>query len=297
MTFLLTNKPSHNRFSKEYVDSLYERHLKGESYLQIAKSLNKDPSTISKLFSKRGLKNISENGARTSRSKFNERFFKKINTHEKAYLLGLIYADGYIYKNKKDAYSFGIALKESDKYIIEYIKESLDWSGSIYYSEKTKSYKLQINSKPLVLDLMSHGVCFRKSYQKLSVPNMKKIFLNSFILGFFDGDGTIGLYNKFNSSYTYVHTSICSSDINILNEMQKILIDNDIKSNIRCDKRSLKGVYNDIYILYIYSKSNNLLLFIEFIYRHSKLFLIRKKEKAIQANTVLNLRLKSLKSV
>jgi hypothetical protein len=46
----------------------------------------------------------------------NEKYFKNINTEEKAYILGLLYADGYINNN-----GFGITLTEIDKELLEKI--------------------------------------------------------------------------------------------------------------------------------------------------------------------------------
>ena len=53
-------------------------------------------------------------------------YFQEIDTHNKAYLLGLFYADGNVHKD-----TFTIALKEPDKYMIEAIAKEFGMSGKI----------------------------------------------------------------------------------------------------------------------------------------------------------------------
>lgn len=131
--------------------------------------------------------------------KFNEFYFKEINTPEKAYFLGLLYADGSISEKKNGC---SLKLKEEDKYIIETFKKELNLQKPLYYRKSeliigTKyigkpQYKLEINSKPFIEDLIRLGCTPNKSLNLKFPQNMN--FMADFIRGYFDGDGCI--YNS-----------------------------------------------------------------------------------------------------
>lgn len=71
----------------------------------------------------------------------NENIFEKIDTEEKAYWLGFIYADGYVSTN---TYAFGIELSIKDIDHLIKFKKFLSWDGEIKIS-KTH----QFNSKSI----------------------------------------------------------------------------------------------------------------------------------------------------
>ena len=103
------------------------------------------------------------------------KYFDQIDNHEKAYFLGLLYADGYICKSNY-TYQMGIALQLQDKYIIEELYKELNLktinlqvlakndiaiklyekNGFIFVKQNNnvKEYKLSIMQKHL--DNVSH---------------------------------------------------------------------------------------------------------------------------------------------
>lgn len=124
--------------------------------------------------------------------------FKIIDSREKAYVLGLIMADGGLFYNKKTgAYQVKIKLKQSDKLLLEKIHNLFPFF--IYPRlEKRKdgnySYYIYKYSKELFQDLQCHGILERKSYDNANsvfLPKLKKEYFFSYLLGLFDGDGTI----------------------------------------------------------------------------------------------------------
>lgn len=140
-------------------------------------------------------------------------YFKKINTKEKAYWLGFLYADGYISKRKKNNkfdYRVGIALKARDKYIIE--KFCRDIGGNLKYVkiEKIKSIsgkyiklvRFRFYNKRFAQHLICQGLYSGKDKaKKIKLPTLGnlnsskkqkfKLYL-AFLLGYYDGDGTLG---------------------------------------------------------------------------------------------------------
>lgn len=134
----------------------------------------------------------------TSNHMIRHNFFKNIHTEIQAYLLGFIYSDGNI---SKDRYFLGIHVTESDKWIIDIFMKFISSDAKIYkhkgniFTSRNKQYqsnpaiKLQIGSSILVKDLENLGLTDRKSWEELHIPNIPKNLIKYFILGYFDGDG------------------------------------------------------------------------------------------------------------
>lgn len=128
-----------------------------------------------------------------SKIKINENFFKKINTQETAYILGLLYADGWIENN----HTFGIELLEHDKDILERIKSAMHSEQKLYpriqkINNKLK-YVFRVHRSCMVQDLICLGCTERKSLT-LKFPNKNIVpdeLMSHFIRGYFDGDGSV----------------------------------------------------------------------------------------------------------
>lgn len=116
-------------------------------------------------------------------------YFKIIDTKEKAYWLGFLFADGNVFKNKV---SITASLKDEEwmkKYIniiganpnknYKFLQKS---SGRIYYI-------ISIHSKELSSDLKNLGCLPRKS-KIIRFPKLDNLELDkAFLMGYFDGDG------------------------------------------------------------------------------------------------------------
>lgn len=274
-----------NTTPKEIVDSLVERNKNGETLDSIAKSLDKSPSTISKLFKRHNhIPILQENHMIKKWKCKNIMYFKNINNKEKAYYLGLIFADGCIYYPTKWSKCFTIGLKESDLYIIERLKELVGSKSKINYNKKSNSYKFSIHSKEFCNYLEKYGVIPNKSYKELNIPKINKRFLRSFLLGVFDGDGSIGIYKR------SIIISICSSSIVFLTEIQNILKENEINSKVSIRKPKEENHHN-LYTLTISTLQDKLNM-VKYLYKGlNHICLERKRKIASDVNTVLNQKL------
>ena len=118
---------------------------------------------------------------------------EKIDTQEKAYVLGLYYADGYvIYDKERSCYFSGIGLKNTDEELLNSIQSKLP----IFLIQSTRNNMLvlRLNKKKACEDLMKNGVFLSKSGKnkdKVVFPNISPSLYSHFIRGFFDGDGSI----------------------------------------------------------------------------------------------------------
>jgi len=120
-----------------------------------------------------------------------EDFFESIDTEEKVYWLGFLYADGYISERQ-----VSIDLAKKDMGHLEKLAASVEYSGSIHkYGGSIYNYRdsvrLCLCSKQMANDLARLGCTQAKSLD-LKFPSFIPSELEyHFIRGLFDGDGSI----------------------------------------------------------------------------------------------------------
>jgi len=194
-----------------------------------------------------------------------ENYFEKIDTNNKAYILGFIYADGNIHKNV-----LTISLSYKDIEILEFIKNELKYDGIIkHFFIKNREYvRLCITSKKIINDLINLGIIKNKTYLSKKLPNYGNHF-NSFLLGFFDGDGSI--YNNSYKNRSVEYGITFSSNIDVLNEIKNILKINNISSS-----KIRKRYNNDISCMLEIRGNINIEKIFNFLYSSSDFYLNRK---------------------
>jgi len=124
-----------------------------------------------------------------------EYYFDDINTANKAYILGMLYADG---TNNIKNHQIAISLQERDKHILDDIKNEIQSDAPLkFYDYKSKNenhsnqFRLTVNSKHMSDTLNNLGVIPNKSLY-LSFPNwLDENLYPHFIRGYMDGDGWI----------------------------------------------------------------------------------------------------------
>lgn len=196
-------------------------------------------------------------------------YFKIIDSAEKAYYLGLIYSDGYICSSNYDrTKQVGIALQLQDKYILDNLHTILDLKTKI--SIYKNSAKLVITNLGMYQDLCNLGVVENKSNSDYIIPNIKPEFINSFILGYFDGDGCITIKKS-----GAIVVSICCNSYKFLESVQNYLNSQNIKTRLNKEMKS-SGKY--LYVLYLCGRKNQL-KFKDLIYKNCNIFLTRKYDK------------------
>lgn len=137
-------------------------------------------------------------------AKLNHDYFEDIDTPEKAYWLGLLFADGCVQHNikKGNSYSITLELQVDDKYLIDQfakaVKTNLEtkiYTNKSGFQRKDGKLhtmaKLVLNSAKMAQDLSKYGVIPNKSLKVSELPNIPHCFMRDFIRGFFDGNGSI----------------------------------------------------------------------------------------------------------
>jgi hypothetical protein len=201
----------------------------------------------------------------------NEDFFDNIDTEEKAYFLGFLYADGC--NQMAHHWSTVISLDVIDEEILHVFskliyKDENDAKSQVRLSNREHEGKgieatLSINSKHICQQMQKLGCVSRKTFI-LEYPKwMPENLHRHFIRGYFDGDGTINRETEMVSGCKIVST------LQFLEGMKTI-------ANIDCsiykvDKSNDKNTYE----LY-YSGNRNQWLFLHWVYSGATIYLQRK---------------------
>lgn len=138
-------------------------------------------------------------------AKFNENIFDSIDTEEKAYWLGFIYADGSI-SSQPGRYSFELSLKGDDVEHLNRFNSFMEYRGNNVKlcptSCKGKPFlrcRWVIGNKHLWETLNSYGCTPNKSLT-LQFPEENifkdKSLIRHFLRGYFDGDGCLSISKK-----------------------------------------------------------------------------------------------------
>lgn len=205
--------------------------------------------------------------------KINSNYFDKIDSWEKSYIIGLLWADGH---NDVLKHKITLSLQEQDKHILDSINAQLNHNRPLMfkpgrlapgYKQKNKNqYVLRICDKNISKTLEGYGMNPDKT-KTLEFPTcVPDQFLSAFILGFFDGDGTISIKDK-----KYNIFSICGT-LNMMSHIKSVLITECCVDDVQI--RQVKSIY-----LITWANKLQLQKIREFLYKDATLFLTRKKDK------------------
>lgn len=175
-----------HRLDKEKVISMYNA---GSSCADIAKLYNIDKENIRYWLNKWGIQR------RHNIYTCDEYYFDNIDSPEKAYYLGLLYADGY---HNVRHNTVTITLQENDSAILQSLNDAIKNTRPLRFVEKKKEnakwkncYQFNVISSHMSEMLEQHGLVQAKSLT-LNFPNwLDKSLYSHFIRGYFDGDGHI----------------------------------------------------------------------------------------------------------
>lgn len=230
-------------------------------------------TTIRRIIKKLGFKRDNSDSYR--KYTLNKNYFAKIDTPNKAYILGFIAADGSVYGN-----ILSIELKngDSEHKLLEQISEELGSNKPIedtfHYNKRynlhTQGSRVTFYSDRLVTDLNSYGITPNKTktlHVNLTlIPNK---YLRDFWRGVMDGDGSLYLTNG-------IHKSLC-----LVGSKQIITSFHDLikaKYNISCKilNRKDKNMHQ-----ITYQKEVNVIQIASYLYENSSLYLERKYQRAL----------------
>ena len=200
-------------------------------------------------------------------------------SHNGAWLMGFIAADGYLPATKGARNRITISLAEKDREILEQIAKELEYEGNIYeyvVNLNGKTYNevsLTFASKQIRTQLENYGIVNNKTFKLDKIPDIPDEYKIDFIAGVFDGDGSIGYTNPKDRKYIRPFWSITAGNKEFLESIQKFLIN---KYNL--PKENHIYTEKEVYTLR-YSSVKDILKLCSLFYDNNYLRLERKKQK------------------
>ena len=249
---------------EEHLEEAYNLYQTGEySIASIAREFGLERKLLSKMLKEK----YPDLVIRADGKKIVDSYaFDNIDTEEKAYWLGFLYADGYVsdgYLNSR----LELCLQIQDKNHIEKFKKFMKSTHKI--TEKTipnreagKEYRaarITIQDKHLNEALQKWG-CVNKKSTIIIFPHFEDSLMRHFIRGFFDGDGCICLGHKKDGNDRY-RAAFTSGSKSFLEELSKYLLQKGFPSKISKDSRSkamdltISQSFTERFLTYLYKNS------------------------------------------
>ena len=261
----------HKTTDKDRIDIVH-KYLSGSSMDKIAKEYSINKSSV---FSILKTRNIPRRNSSDSHKKYaiNENFFDLIDTPEKSYFLGILFADGY---NNTKNNLVRICLISKDKPLLNRLRDILGYTKPLakrVFSNPNWSSQceLSITNKHISRQLEKLG-CIPNKSSILEFPTqIPKRLLQHFVRGYYDGDGSLRFY-KNNSNQPRLSIT---STLPFCNHLQKV-IENQVGIKTGIYKHKINDFNHSIQI----SGRIQIRSFLSWIYKNETISLQRKKELA-----------------
>lgn len=251
------------KFSSEIEKDITMKYKTGISSIKLGEIYDVNSVTIRNIIKRNGgeLRTRSQamsncNNAR--KYSFNENYFIEPMNENKAYILGLLFSDGNVYK--KD-YKIGFGSKDIE--LVEFIRKELESDNPIYKRKDYTMYEINLYSKVMYESLVKFGCVDNKSHILEFPIGLDEEFYPHFIRGMWDGDGCVR-----NNKGTIVMDLVGSK--NILEDILKIL------AKITGSKTKVSK-HSTVFRITFNGNKNCKKLY-EYLYFNSTLYLGRKRK-------------------
>lgn len=221
-----------------------------------------------------------------------EKYFEKIDTQEKAYVLGIIASDGNISNNLGN---MRIALNETDSDILEKIVFSMNYKYQVkHYTSKhvhktgestiINNARIDITNQKFIKELLKYGITPAKSNtMDFRFDLIPEKFLSHFLRGLWDGDGSISIISNHWHKTPQFEMNITSC-IKTINSIDKILHDKIENLTTYIYHRNPNNLKHAT--LYIANKQNVFDL-LKYLYTDASIYMDRKYQKYIDCMNLL----------
>lgn len=255
---------------KEFI--IYNYTILKRGVNSIGKDLGVAGITVQKYLKKCGVKirNLQEAMKECRAYNVNDNYFK-VQSHNMAYILGFLAADGGVSKKSNH---FSIDIQRIDEEILYKIKEEINYEGPIehYINNSGHEYsRLRVCSYIIKQDLVHYGIVPHKTFTLVPPTFLDEQYFISYIRGYFDGDGCIWInYEKYKYNWY-----VCGARKEVIEWMQQVLLNKyGIITSLQTSKETLSQG-DHFYFMQIYKKETILKLF-EILYVPNSIYLERK---------------------
>jgi len=207
--------------SAEDIHDICERYRQGESMQSLAVRYHRGTiKPIKRILEQSGVE-LRTNDEAIHKYHCNYHYFDQIDTPNKAYILGFLYADGCNYMNDKSAtYHWQIELQRQDADILRDMMAEIEYDGKL--REVTHHYTDRPDTESVMFYVCNHHMCDalnragvhpHKTYTTTWPEWLPDHLVPHFIRGLLDGDGCIT---------THKNTSIAGTR-GLIEPMQKVI--------------------------------------------------------------------------
>lgn len=211
-------------------------------------------------------------------------FFNVIDTEEKAYWLGFIFADGYISYSEKNmkkgqlatTYCTGIKLQWSDREHLKKFNKSISGNYKVFketshpdgFRQKiTEAAKILVYSQQMYNDLNKYFD--RDKTYTAKFPDIQDDLMRHFIRGYFDGDGCLSLIDE------KVYVKFLGASKEFHEGLKNVLYKNNF---IFTSSSKINSYETEMYYISI-NRNLEKIKFLDWIYQDCNIYLDRKYEK------------------
>lgn len=261
------------KFSKEKEKEICEMYLTGKYNKKfIAEKYGCCIGTVINILKRHNVKIVPHRVSHFSDMELRDDFFEEIDSEEKAYFLGFMFADGYVYKGSKNAKAVGLEIHIRDIELIHKLKELLNTSNKVKYRKRANTEVCSINvySTKMANDLEKYGIVQNKTKVTKHLPDIAIPYRRHFLRGLLDGDGWVTIDKK-----GYFHVGFVSFHKSIAEDFQKAcnsLIEDKNHSSITTKGKKCSG-----YVCAFQSQKQVKQLMTA-LYKDSTIYLTRKRE-------------------
>jgi hypothetical protein len=167
-------------------------YLNGQSSTEIASAHDVSPEAVIQFLARRGIKRRSNSEAQRKHG-YDLNFFDDINEQQKAYILGLLYADGCIkLRGNKDVDGRrhgSVVLSLKDRDLVVAVAQAMGADERAVHSDRGM-YALKLTGSQIVERLIVLGCGPRKSFICEFPTTLPDELVRHFVRGYFDGDGS-----------------------------------------------------------------------------------------------------------
>lgn len=261
----------------------------GKNCPEIARYFGTSQSVILNSLKRAGIP--SRPTGKVRRYRLNENYFSRIDAEDKAYVLGLLHADGGMIERQgrvSTFYETCLQLHDDDRYLVEKVRDLWYPDGDKPVHKTRNQCRVTVSSRIFFKDLGRLGCIPRKSLV-LKFPKESQVPHNlmfHYLRGYFDGDGCI--------QHSLVRGKNANGSVSFVGSKDFIL---PLKRFLRryIDTAITVGAHShspQCYYL-MFSAAHSIAVFYDLLYQGASIWMTRKRDRFInyfedKANTYLS---------